>query len=149
MTQKKGNFPTIRTRLADLFDFDNLMNEPFFESPVWTGWRTKVPATNIRETDAAFSIEVAAPGLKKEDFHVDVDNGLLEIKVEKETENKEEKQNYTRREYSYTNFCRSFTLPETVDAAKVEAQYKDGVLNITLPKLPVVKTESKKAISVA
>lgn len=146
---KNGNFPTIRTRLADLFDFDNFFNDSMTESPAWVEWRAKVPATNVSETDKAFTVEVASPGLKKNDFQVNVENGVLEIKVEKENEDREEKENYTRREYSYTNFCRTFTLPETVDSTKIGAKYEDGVLRITLPKLPMSKKESKKEIVVA
>lgn len=152
MTRSKDgnrNFPTIRTRLSDMFDLDNFFNEPFFESPAWTNWRTKVPATNIRETEEAYIIEVAAPGLKKNDFIVNVEKGMLEIKVEKEQEKKEEEGNYTRREYSYTNFSRAFSLPESVDGENIKARYEDGVLNVTLPKLPETKKQDKKGIAVA
>jgi len=142
------NFPTIRTRLSDMFDLDNFFNEPFFESPSWVEWRTKVPATNIKETNDAYVVEVAAPGLEKMDFMVNVDEGVLEIKVEKEQEDTKEQENYTRREYSYTNFSRKFTLPDTVDGQNIKARYENGVLDVTLPKRPEAKKEPRKSISI-
>lgn len=147
---KKTNraYPTIRTRLSDMFDLDNFFNEPFFESPVWAEWRTKVPATNIRETDDAYVVELAAPGLDKKDFMVNIDNGVLEIKVEKEREDSEEKENYTRREYSYSNFSRTFSLPDTVDGENIQAKYENGVLHVTLPKRPEAKKAAKKTIEI-
>lgn len=98
--------------------------------------RFKVPATNIRETDDKFSIEVAAPGMKKSDFEVNIDNGVLTIgyELEKEHESSENDGEYTHREFGYSSFRRSFTLPDAVNGEKISARYEEGVLFVDLPK---------------
>lgn len=99
-----------------------------------------IPAVNITENDNEYSVTVAAPGLKKKDFDIDIEGNMLTISCEKE-ENKEEKDaRYTRKEYNYSSFSRSFTLPEEVNKEKIEAEYEDGVLKLALPK----KEEAKK-----
>jgi HSP20 family protein len=113
----------------------------------WNEWfgvgkSLTTPAVNIIENKDHYEVSVAAPGLKKDDFNIDLEDNMLMISCEKE-ENKEEKEErYTRKEYSYTSFRRSFTLPEEVIKDKIEAVYQDGVLKITLPKME----EAKKAI---
>src|SRR5680860_1092201 len=102
--------------------------------------RMKVPATNIRETDDNFIIEVASPGMKKSDFEVNVDNGVLTISYDFENEYEKEGEHYTRREFGYSSFKRSFTLPDAVDGDKVSAKYDEGILYVNLPK----KEEAKK-----
>jgi HSP20 family protein len=99
------------------------------------------PAVNISEDDDNFEVEVAAPGLKKEDFTVDLDHNLITISAEKKEEKEEtDDKKVTRREFSYSSFKRSFNLPETVEANDIKASYSDGVLKLNLPK----KEESKK-----
>ena len=98
---------------------------------------TTIPAVNIKETDKAFEVEVAAPGMDKKDFKIEVDNNVLVISSEKqeEKEGNDENGKYTRREFSYQSFQRSFTLPmDLIDDKKIEAKYKDGILNIIIPK---------------
>ncbi|MAZ71754.1 MAG: hypothetical protein CMC70_01275 [Flavobacteriaceae bacterium] len=99
------------------------------------------PAVNISEDDENFEVEVAAPGLKKEDFNINLENNMLTITGERkeESEEKEDKK-VTRREFSYSSFTRSFSLPESVEANDINATYTDGVLKLTLPK----KEENKK-----
>lgn len=109
---------------------------------------THVPAVNITEEDESFQIEVAALGMEKSDFHVDVESGQLIISVEKEEKKKEDDKNYTRREYNYESFNRSFMLPESVMTDDIKACYENGVLNITLPKEEEVKVTPKKEIAV-
>src|SRR5690625_272441 len=108
-------------------------------------------AVNVKENDYEFILEVAAPGMKKEDFKLELDNNVLSIssekKEEKETEDKEEK--FTLREFSYSSFKRSFTLPETVDHSKISADYKDGVLKIELPKREEAKVQPKRTIEIS
>ena len=90
------------------------------------------------------TISVAAPGLKKNDFHINVDGNMLTISAEKEeTKEEKEEENYTRKEYNYSSFSRSFTLPQEVNREKIEASYEDGVLKLVLPK----KEEVKKAVA--
>ncbi len=111
---------------------------------------TTLPAVNVKESDDAFEIEVAAPGMSKEDFRVKLENNLLTISSEKKEEKKEEeKGHYTRREFSYQSFQRSFTIPESVvDGGKISAKYGDGILCITLPKKEEVKPKPAREISI-
>ena len=106
------------------------------------------PAVNISENKNHYEVSVAAPGLKKNDFNIDLEGNMLTISCEKE-ENKEEKDaRYTRKEYSYTSFSRSFTLPDEVNKEKIEARYEDGVLKLSLPRKEEAKKPSAKQIAV-
>lgn len=145
-----GIMPSFQSNLSELFDIDRFFNEPMLRLPTWnTQLYTQIPAANITETDTEFVVELAAPGMEKKDFVVDIDNGILEIKVEKEVEKKEVKSNYTRKEYDYSAFYRSFNLPETVIEDKINATYKNGILTIHLPKTKTAQKEKVKQISVA
>jgi len=104
------------------------------------GRTTTVPSVNIIENDDAYKISLAAPGLKKGDFKIDVEGNMITVSSEKEEEKEEKQKRYTRREYSYSSFSRSFTLPAEVNQDKIEAVYEDGVLKLVLPK----KEEAKK-----
>jgi HSP20 family protein len=112
---------------------------------------TTLPAVNIRENDDEFIIDVAAPGMKKEQFNLDYENGRLTISSEKKEEKKEEnKDTYTRREFSYMSFQRSFTIPENlVDGEKIKASYNEGILHISLPKKEEVKPKPARQIKVS
>ncbi len=112
---------------------------------------TSIPAVNIQETDDNFSVEVAAPGKTKEDFNIELDNDVLTISSEekKENETSDKKGRYTRREFSYSTFKRAFSLPETVDSQKISASYKNGVLEISLPKKEEAKIQAKRMIEIA
>jgi HSP20 family protein len=107
-----------------------------------------VPSVNITESDTAFAVAVAAPGLKKEDFKIDVEGTMLRISAEKKSETEEKQEHYTRKEYNYTSFSRSFTLPETVNKEGIEARYDAGILQLTLPKKEDAKNAAAKKISV-
>ncbi|MEO1653238.1 MAG: Hsp20/alpha crystallin family protein [Bacteroidota bacterium] len=98
-----------------------------------------VPAVNIKENDESFGIELAAPGLNKEDFKVNVENNVLTISAEKKEEKTDK---YNRREFAYSSFKRAFRLPKLVDGEKIKAEYKDGVLNISLPKKEEAKPKN-------
>lgn len=108
-----------------------------------------VPAVNIKENDDVFSVEVAAPGKKKDDFEIELDNNLLTISSEMKEEHKSENENFTRREFSYNSFKRSFGLPDSVNSAKISANYEDGVLKIELPKREEAKTQAKRLIDIS
>ena len=125
-----------------LFDeFFKPWEERFVNGGLW-GKPITIPSVNIIESKDDYKISVAAPGLKKSDFHIDVDGNLLTVSCEKE-ENKEEKdKRHTRREYNYSSFSRTFTLPEEVFRDKIEATYEDGVLKLMLPK----KEEAKQPL---
>lgn len=111
---------------------------------------TSVPSVNIQETEENFLVEVAAPGRSREDFQIELDNEILTISSEdkKENEVKENNGKYTRREFSYSSFKRSFSLPETIDSEKIAATYKNGVLEITLPKKEEAKAQPKRMIEI-
>jgi len=109
-----------------------------------------VPAVNVLEDPDNFKIEVAAPGLEKKDFKIDLDNNVLTISSEKEYKHEEEKDGkYMRREFAYASFKRSFTLPESVDADKIKANYKEGLLYINIPKREEAKQKPPKQISIS
>lgn len=102
------------------------------------------PMVNIKEEKEAFFIELAAPGLEKEDFNIEIENDQLKISVKKENKVEEKKVGYSRREFSYNAFTKSFTLPSTVNSEDIAANYVNGVLNIELPKIKELVQEPKK-----
>lgn len=120
--------------------FDSLIND----SRLADRFVNKVPAVNIAETENEFHIELAVPGLKKEDFKISLDKNILSVSAEKKTENVDESKKYSKREYSYNSFARSFTLPETADYAKIDAEYTDGVLKLNVAKKEEAKIQSRE-----
>lgn len=134
------------------FAFPSLIDE--FFKPDWMGGMERmslnVPAVNIKETETSFVVELAAPGKKKEDFNIELEDNVLTISSEARSE-KEEKDNegkYTRREFSYSSFKRAFTLPETVNDYEINASYENGVLHITLPKKEEALPKPKRLIEI-
>lgn len=140
---KNPLFPSL---LTDRWIPDFFEGERFFDSD-WMKAVT-VPAVNIREAEKEFFIEVAAPGLSKKDFKIAIENGMLTISAEKKVEKEEKEKEFTRKEFSYTNFTRSFMLPENINEEKIEAHYEDGVLKLQLLKKFTEKTKPVKAIEV-
>ncbi len=126
-----------------------------FLKPDWFGGMEKlnvtVPAVNIKETEKDFTVELAVPGKKKDDFKIEVNNDILTISSEAKTEKEDRADDgkYTRREFSYSSFKRSFTMPETVDEDKIKASYEDGVLRLALPKKEEAMPKPKKLIDIA
>jgi len=141
---KNPFFPSV---LTDRWIPEFFENERFFDSD-WMKSIT-VPSVNIHETDKEFFVELAAPGLTKKDFKVSIENGMLTISAEKKLEKEEKDKAYTRKEFSFTNFSRSFMLPENVNEDKIEAHYEDGVLKLQVLKKVIEKTKPMKAIEVA
>lgn len=125
---------------------DHWMNDffsPVFnESFVADRFISRVPAVNVAETNDAYMVELAAPGLEKSDFKINMDGDVLTVSGEKKAESVDEDKKYSKREYSYTSFTRSFTLPESIDHTKIAATYEDGIL-----KLEIGKKEEAKAVS--
>ena len=111
---------------------------------------TSIPAVNIHESEDSFKVEVAAPGKTREDFTIELDNDVLTISSEekKENETTENDGRYTRREFSYTNFKRAFSLPETVNSEDISASYNNGVLEILIPKKEEAKQQPKRMIEI-
>jgi HSP20 family protein len=125
--------------------FDNLMHtDPFFENRL-----SNKPSVNIKELDEMYQIEMAVPGFEKESFNLEVEGDLLKISAEVKEEHNSEEENYTRKEFSFQSFERSFTLPETVDANKIEASYTNGILNINLPKREEAKVQPPRKINIS
>ncbi len=138
--RKNSNFPS-------LFD-------EFFNGDVFPGFfldfdkRMATPAVNIVETKDEYRIEVAAPGLEKADFKIDIENKVLTISASKEEKHEEKNERYMRREFNYSTFTRSFTLPEGMDAEKITARHKDGVLHVIIPKKEESKVKPARKIDI-
>lgn len=110
----------------------NFLNDDDFDSS---------PAINIKDHEKGYEIELAAPGLNKEDFKVSLDDGILTISAEKQSKIEEENEGYLKKEFSYNSFSRAMSIPETIDQDKeIKAQYKDGVLKMMLQKKDGVKS---------
>lgn len=117
---------------------------PFFNDSFMSDrFISRVPAVNISETDEAYEVELAVPGLQKEDFKINVDNDVMTISAEKNSESEANEKHYSKREYSYTSFTRSFTLPDSVDHTKIEAGYENGVLQVSVGKREEAKVASR------
>lgn len=126
---------------------NNLIDNLFYDASSGRSF-SKLPAVNVAETAAGFQVEFAVPGFGKEDFKINVEKDVLTVSGEHKAENLEEGKKYSRKEFSYSTFKRSFTLPETVDVNKIDANYKDGVLSLVVGKKeeekPVIKEISIK-----
>lgn len=143
--RSNGLFPSVPSFFDDfvtkgVFDLSNGVNSSYGLS---------VPAVNVKEDENTFGVEVAAPGLQKNDFKIELENDVLTISSEKETDSESQKDGYTRKEFGYSSFRRTFSLPENmVDGDKVEAKYENGVLHIALPKKEEAKPKPVRAIEV-
>lgn len=141
--RSENYFPSIFDRFFnnDLMDWNNSN---------FSSTNTSLPAVNVKENDNEFSIEVAAPGMTKKDFNISFHNNVLTISSERKEEKKEKEDNYSRREFSYQSFQRSFTVAaNAVDSDKITAKYAEGILTITLPKREEVKPKPLKEIKIS
>ena len=122
-----------------------------WNSSNYSGTNTTVPAVNVSESENDFTIEVAAPGMKKDDFHVKLENNELTISSERREEKKEKTEGkYSRREFSYQSFHRTFTLPENlINSEKIQAKYTDGILTLSLPKKEEAKPKPAREIKIS
>lgn len=131
--------------------FDHFFNDEFFDwsNRNFSSTNTTVPSVNIREDKDGFKVELAAPGLDKNDFIINLENNVLTISSDKKEENEvKEGEQFTRREFSYQSFSRSFTLPRIVEAEKIEAKYENGLLLINIPKKEEWKPKPAKQIEI-
>jgi HSP20 family protein len=133
-----------RNPLSDMVSniFDNDLGDFF-------GKRFSDPAANIIENTDSFHLEIAAPGMVKDDFKINLENNILTISVEVEDQKREEGKNYSRKEFYYGSFSRSFTLPKTINVDNIKADYDNGILRITLPKKEETRVEIKKEIRIS
>tara|TARA_S200000501_G_C20499669_1_gene602043 strand:- start:107 stop:529 length:423 start_codon:yes stop_codon:yes gene_type:complete len=132
-----------RTFFPSLID-DDVNNDWIFKMTS----STNIPAVNIKELDKQFEIYLAVPGKNKSDFEIEVEDGLLSISSSIEENEQNEKAKFTRREFSYNSFKRTFTIPDNVDLTEVEAKYSDGVLQVRLPKRKEALPQPKKFIKI-
>jgi HSP20 family protein len=138
----QNNFPSLFDRLFD-YDLFDWANKHYSDT------HTTLPSVNIKEGSDTFEVELAAPGFEKEDFKLELDNEILTICSEKNVENEtKEGQQFTRREFSYQSFCRSFHLPNTVDSEGISAKYDKGVLHVVIPKKESAKEKPARKIDV-
>jgi len=136
-------FPWTNNGLKSFLSSDDFFNDDFFEED------SLMPAMNVKENEADFEIEFAAPGFAKKDFEISIDNDVLNVCGEKEKKEEEKEDGYTRKEFSYNSFKRSLKLPATVNAdEEVKAVYKDGILTLNLLKKEAAKETPKKVIEV-
>lgn len=146
--RRNGNgtlFPSLRNNFfansffnPDLLDFD----DEFFTKGI------SYPPANIAETNKEFKLELSAPGMKRDDFKINVEDGVLTISSEKEEEKKDEDKNYHRREFSYSSFSRTFALPDNADENSINAKYNNGMLEVIIPKKEITVAKPKKEIKV-
>jgi HSP20 family protein len=143
--KKNGNdLPDGRSFLTDLFDVESFFPENMLRLNVGQ----RLPAANVKENKDLFEVEMAAPGFDKKDFKVSLNNNILTISAEKEMNKEEEEKNFTRKEFSYTSFSRSFEMPEYVKPEDIKASYKDGILKLEIPKKEEFKKITKKEIMI-
>ncbi|MCS6824170.1 MAG: Hsp20/alpha crystallin family protein [Cytophagaceae bacterium] len=147
MTQLTKNptslFPSWNSLLSEFFEGDRLFPGVFFDEKKWN-----IPATNIEETDKSFELEIAVPGYQKNELNIEINNNVLRISGEKKDEKKDENKNYTRREFNYSSFNRLFRLPEVINENDVKAEYKDGILKISLVKKQTESAQAAKTIPI-
>lgn len=130
--------------------FENWFNNSLMDLNDYSSFSGTMPAVNVKEDKDKYEVEVAAPGMEKEDFKLKLENDVLTITAEKSNEKSDENDNYSRKEFSYQSFKRSFTLPEGhIMTEKIEANYKNGILHIHLPKREEVKPQPPKEISIS
>ncbi|PBQ33713.1 hypothetical protein CNR22_18645 [Sphingobacteriaceae bacterium] len=134
-------FPSL---LSDFFGNDNFLSNRWFEKE----FNQSLPPVNIKEDGKQFDIEFAAPGFGKNDFKIDLDGNVLTISAEKKEEKQDDHKRFTRKEFMYTTFSRSFTLPQTVSGDKIDASYNHGILTLNIPKKEESKSGQKKQIIV-
>jgi len=145
LIRKSENYPAWSNFFNDFFNRD------------WIDWTTRnfsdtnttLPSVNVLESDDSYEVDMAAPGFEKKDFRIELNHGVLTISSEKKVENETKKgQQFTRREYSYQSFNRSFALPDTAESDKISARYENGILKVVIPKKENAKAKTVKHIDI-
>jgi len=144
--EDKAMLPTITRRTFSPF-LSNIFDDDFL--PVLNNRTSSMPAVNIKENEKSFILELAVPGMDKKDLKIDINEDVLTISSESKNESEEEKDGYKRKEFSYSSFCRSFYIPENVSKEKIGANYKDGILNVELPKMEEEKSKITRQIKIS
>jgi HSP20 family protein len=138
---------TITRRSFRPFYMPDLSNDDFL--PLFSNRTSSMPSVNIREDDKFYNLELAVPGIDKKDLKIDINEDVLTVSSESKNESEENSDGYKRKEFSYASFCRSFYIPENVDHDKIEANYKDGVLTVGLPKQEEEKSKVSRQIAIS
>jgi HSP20 family protein len=139
--------PTITRRSFRPFYVPGLFDDDFFH--LRSDRTSTLPAVNVREDEKNYVLEVAIPGIDKKDLKIDVNEDVLTISSESKNETEDSRDGYKRKEFSYSAFSRSFYVPEDVNKDKIEANYKDGVLFLSLPKQEEEKNKITRKIEVS
>ena len=153
MTYVKNCVPKTQTRNSNIYGWDKWLND-FVNDPFWMrksesyANNSSVPAVNIAEMKDNFRVEVAAPGLEKEDFKVELNKRVLTISADKKVEEGEETETYKFKEFNFSNFKRSFKIPLTVEGDKIKAEYLNGILSVFLPKKEEAKDKPAREINI-
>lgn len=145
LIKRNANFPSFPTLFDDLFSRE-LFN---FNNSNFSATSTTVPSVNIRETDHSYEVEMAAPGMEKKDFHISLEGNMLTIASQKQSKEDKAEEGYSRKEFSYQSFQRSFELPkDVVDADKIAARYENGLLHLTIPKREEARKKAPRLIEI-
>ncbi len=141
-TLKKYEWPSLMS--------PNFMSEFFDQDDSWMPkfMKHSLPAVNIKDLESKFEIELAVPGLSKKDINVSINHGILTISAEKKEEKEEKNKEYTRKEFSFSSFSRSFNLPENAEEEGIDANYEDGILKLSINKKKNAHLATKKPILV-
>ncbi len=145
LIKRNANFPSFPTLFDDLFSRE-LFN---FNNSNFSATSTTVPSVNIKETDHSYEVEMAAPGMEKKDFHISLEGNMLTIASQKQSKEDKAEEGYSRKEFSYQSFQRSFELPkDVVDADKIAARYENGLLHLTIPKREEARKKAPRLIEI-
>jgi HSP20 family protein len=139
--------PMITRRSYRPFFWSNLFDEDL--DPVVSNRNNSIPAVNIKEDEKKFSLDLAVPGIDKKNLKIEINEDLITISSEQKNEKEDSVDGFKRKEFSYSSFCRSFYLPENVDKDKIEANYKDGIISVELPKQEAGKTKISREVKIS
>jgi len=148
MTLVKFNDWNNKAVAHNYFPFSDLMRD-FFGNEGYCDDYNAIPEANISEDDNKYQIELAVPGLEKKEIKVEIDKDILKVRHESQEKKENENQRYSRREFLYKGFTRTFIIPESVDDSKLKAKYENGILILELPKKPKSEVEQKREIRIS
>lgn len=141
--------PVIRKRTYFPHTADDYFGKDFLSTFFSDGADYSVPAVNIKEHENNFEIELAAPGLNKDDFSINLEKKVLTISTENKVDKEEKNENFMRKEFGFKSFSRSFSIPDTVNTDKIKASHNNGILHIELPKMDEAKVKQSKSIKIS
>ena len=139
--------PTIMRRSFRPFYMPNLLDDDFL--PTLSSRTSSMPAVNIREDEKNYILDLAIPGMDKKDLKIDISEDVLTISSESKEESSEERDGYKKKEFNYSSFCRSFYIPDNVNREKIGANYKDGILTVSLPKMEEEKKNLSRQVTIS